>query len=156
MQAKEGVEMRTVLFLFLLLLMVPRANAQAAAPASADESRILTLELAWNQAVQEKNAKALEMLIAPEMVYVEYDGTVMNRAGYLASVAARSVHAEQILSEAMTVHLYGAVAVVTGVYRETGAKGGKPYLHRERFTDTWVRQGGSWLCVASQSTLIAK
>ncbi|MGO9088312.1 MAG: nuclear transport factor 2 family protein [Candidatus Sulfotelmatobacter sp.] len=149
--------MRTVLSLLLLLLVVPRFNAQEAAGSpQADESRILTLELAWNQAVQEKDAKALEILIAPEMVYIEYDGTLMNRAEYLASVAARSVHAEQILSEAMMVHLYGAVAVVSGVYRETGAKAGKPYLHRERFTDTWVRRGGSWLCVASQSTLITK
>jgi len=140
----------------LLLLIAPRANAQGVIPAQTDESRILTLELAWNQAVQEKDAKAVEILIAPEMVYIEYDGTVMNRAEYLASVAARSVHAEQILSEAMTVHLYGAVAVVNGVYRETGAKAGKPYLHRERFTDTWVRRDGSWLCVASQSTLIVR
>ena len=141
---------------FLLLLTGPLVNGQEAVPAQAAESRILSLELGWNHAVQDHDAKALAMLIAPEMAYVEYDGTRMNRDEYAASVASWSVHAEQILSEAMTVHVYGAVAVVNGVYRETGVKSGKPYSHRERFTDTWVRRGGSWLCVASQSTLIAR
>jgi hypothetical protein len=28
------------------------------------------------------------------------------------------------------------------------------YVHRVRFTDTWIRQSGIWRCVASQSTLI--
>ncbi|HME36880.1 MAG TPA: nuclear transport factor 2 family protein [Candidatus Sulfotelmatobacter sp.] len=148
--------MRTLFSVVLLLLTVPRAYTQATSPAQADESRILTLELAWNHAVQEKDTKALEMLIAPEMVYIEIDGTLMNRAEYLASVASRSVHAEQILYESMTVHLYSPIAIVSGVYRESGAKDGKPYTHRERFIDTWVLRGGNWLCVASQSTLIAR
>jgi len=140
----------------LLLLTVPQASTQGAASTPEDQSRILTLELAWNHAVQEKDVKALEMLIAPEMVYIEFDDTLMNRAEYLASVASRSVQAEQILCESMVVHLYGPVALVSGVYRETGVKNGKPYLHRERFTDTWVLRAGNWLCVASQSTLIAR
>ncbi|MGP0020002.1 MAG: nuclear transport factor 2 family protein [Candidatus Sulfotelmatobacter sp.] len=140
----------------LLLLTVPRAFTQGAAPTPADESRILTLELAWNHAVQEKDVKALQMLIAPEMVYIEYDGTLMNQVEYLASVTSRSVNAEQILCESMTAHVYGPVALVSGVYRETGVRNGKPYLHRERFTDTWVLKAGNWLCVSSQSTLIAR
>ncbi len=148
--------MRTLLSVVLLLLTAPRAYTQGTGPGQADESRILTLELAWNQAVQARDSKALEMLIAPEMVYVEIDGTLMNRAEYLARVTSRSVHAEQIQCESMTVHLYGPIAVVSGVYRESGAKDGKPYAHRERFTDTWVLKGGNWLCVASQSTLIPR
>jgi len=50
--------------------------------------------------------------------------------------------------------VYGNSAVVTGVYREKGVKNGRPYQRRGRFTDTWVYQSGSWVCVASQSTLI--
>lgn len=139
----------------LLLLMAPRASTQAG-PAKAEDSRILTLELAWNHAVQGKDVKALQMLIAPEMVYVEYDGTLMGQAEYLASVSSPTVHPEQISYESMTIHVYGPVAIVNGVYREAGTQNGKPYSHRERFTDTWVLRGGDWLCVASQSTLIAR
>jgi ketosteroid isomerase-like protein len=66
------------------------------------------------------------------------------------------VHAEHIGNESMSVHLYGQIAVVIGVYREAGTESGKPYSRRGRFTDTWVRRSGSWLCVATQSTLIAR
>lgn len=48
----------------------------------------------------------------------------------------------------------GGSAVVTGIYREKGVCNGKPYVRRGRFTDTWVAQGGTWVCAASQSTLI--
>lgn len=156
MQSRKRVEMGKLFSVVLLLLTVPRAYPQAASPVQADEARILALELAWNQAVQAKDAKALEMLMARDLVYVETDGTLMNRDEYLTSVADRSVHAQQILCESMTVRFYGPIAMVSGVYRETGTKSGKPYSHRERFVDTWILRGGNWLCIASQSTLIAR
>jgi hypothetical protein len=55
----------------------------------------------------------------------------------------------------MNVNLYEGVAVVNGIYRESGEKNGKPYMLRERFTDTWLRREDKWICVASQSTLIS-
>jgi ketosteroid isomerase-like protein len=155
MAGGREVEMRKLVSVVLLLLIAARAHTQAG-PAQAEDSRILTLELAWNHAVQGKDVKALGMLIAPEMVYVEYDGELMSRAEYLASVSSPTMRPEQISCESMTVHVYGPVAIVNGVYRETGAQNGKPYSRRERFTDTWVLRGGNWLCIASQSTLIAR
>lgn len=141
---------------FLLLLAAPRFNAQSTAQPAAGQSRILALENAWNQAVQQKETAALEMLLGPELVYVDYDGKLMDKAEYLASVQSPSLHPERIVSEFMSAHLYGAVAVVNGVYLENGKKNGKPYAFRERFTDTWVRRSESWVCVASHSTLISQ
>jgi hypothetical protein len=69
-------------------------------------------------------------------------------------VKASSLNPEQIVNESMTAYLYGDSAVVTGIYREKGVRNGKPYVRRGRFTDTWVTQGGTWVCAASQSTLI--
>ncbi len=138
----------------LLLLAAPRICAQSSKPPDAGQARILALENAWNQAVQEKNTAALEMLLGPELVYVDYDGKLMDKAEYLASVQSQSLHPARIVSESMSVHLYGVAAVVNGVYRETGVTDGKPYALRERFTDLWVRRGESWVCVASHSTSI--
>jgi hypothetical protein len=33
---------------------------------------------------------------------------------------------------------------------------GKPYEHYGRFTDTWIKRDGEWVCVASQLGLISK
>lgn len=149
--------MRNVHFVFLLfaaLLVALPLNAQHSASSGADQSRLLALENAWNQAVQQKDRIALDMLIGPELVYVDYDGKLMDRAEYLASVQSAELHPQRIVNEEMNVHIYGVVAVVNGVYRESGKKHGKPYSLRERFTDTWIRHAESWVCVASHSTLI--
>lgn len=147
--------MLKLLSVFLLLLVATRSNAQATLQSSAPEQgRILALENAWNQAVQQKNGPALDMLLARELIYVDYDGKLMDKAEYLTSVQSQALQPGRIVSESMSVHLYGSVAVVNGVYRENGARNGKPYLLKERFTDTWLRRSESWVCVASQSTLI--
>ncbi len=140
----------------LLLLTVVGTNAQTVEQTAPEEARILTLENAWNQAVQQKDAQALKTLLAPDLTYVDYDGTLMNKAEYLASVESPSMHPVRIVNEGVTVRLYGAVAVVNGVCRESGVKKGKAYELRERFTDTWVRRSDSWICVSSESTLIPR
>jgi ketosteroid isomerase-like protein len=139
---------------WFLLLAIFTGSAQAAFPQDAQQSRIVTLENAWNQALQQKDVKALDPLLAGELVYIEYDGTLMTKAQYLFSVSAPRIHFEHIVSESMQVLSYGQSAVVVGVYREKGLKNGKPYLHHERFVDTWINRNGTWICVASQSTLL--
>jgi ketosteroid isomerase-like protein len=151
-----GVEMWKLRFmvLALTLLAAPRLVAQSEAQTDTEQARILTLENAWNQAVQQKDARALKLLLAPDLTYVEYDGTLMDKTQYLASVQSPSLQPVRIVNESTNVRLYGAVAVVNGVCREDGVKNGKPYALRERFTDTWIRRGNDWVCVASESTLM--
>ncbi len=143
-----------LLSVFLLLLPASRFDAQGPAQPEGEQARILTLENAWNQSVQQKDPAALRMLLAPDLIYVDYDGTLMNKAEYLASVQSLALHPVRIVNESMNLHFYGKVAVVTGVCRENGVKNGKPYALLERFPDTWVRRSDNWVAVASQSTLI--
>jgi ketosteroid isomerase-like protein len=121
-----------------------------------DEGRILALETAWNHAEQNKDVAALDQLLSSTLVYTDYDGSLQNKAEYLAAAKSESLHPEQITNEEVTAHMYGDAAVVTGIYREKGISKGKPYSRRGRFTDTWVEEKGTWLCVASQSTLMSK
>jgi ketosteroid isomerase-like protein len=114
----------------------------------------VAFENAWNQAIQQKDVKALDLLLAGELIYIDYDGTEMNKAQYLANLATTVLHFEHIVSESMRVQSYGDSAVVVGVYIEKGVNSGKPYSRRERFVDTWINRKGVWMCVASQSTLI--
>ncbi len=145
--------MRALLAVLLLLLpSAPRTDGPA--QPDPEQSKILALENAWNQAEEHKDVKALETLLDSSLVYIDYDGSIMNKAEFIASVQAPALHPEQILNESMTAHVFGDSAVVTGVYREKGVNHGKPYSRRGRFTDAWVYRNGAWVCVASQSTLI--
>lgn len=148
--------MRALITVVMLLLAAClSAAAQSTGDVEAERTRILALENAWNLAEEHKDVKALDGLLASTLVYVDYDGSFMDKAQFMASVKAPSLHPEQIVNESMTAHIYGDSAIVTGVYREKGIAAGKPYLRRGRFTDTWVNQNGTWVCVASQSTLIS-
>jgi len=146
--------MSAFLALFLLIGLLPAAAGQAPAQLDPEQTKILALENAWNQAEEHKDIKALDRLLDASLVYVDYDGSIMDKAQFMSSIKAPALHPEQIVNESMTAHVYGDSAVVTGVYREKGEKSGKPYLRHGRFTDTWVFQRGTWTCVASQSTLM--
>jgi ketosteroid isomerase-like protein len=148
------MDFRLIVALLLLAAAFP-AGAQSPENDHTDQSTVLALENAWNQAVQQKAAAALDLLLANDLVYIEYDGTLMNKTEYLSSVKAQSYHATRIMNESISAHSFGEMVVVYGVYREIGTlSGGKPYLRRERFTDLWVRRKSAWVCVISQSTSI--
>jgi ketosteroid isomerase-like protein len=142
----------SLLVLFCAVLLI----AQDSSKRGVEEGRLLALESAWNHAEQSKDAAALNQLLGESLVYVDYDGSLLNKKEFLEATLHNSVEQEQINNDGMTVHLYGNAAVVTGVYRDKGIEKGKPFLRRGRFTDTWISQNGAWQCVASQSTLILR
>src|SRR5438270_7534831 len=118
---------------------------------SSDESgRVLGLENAWNHAIEAKDTKALDMLLANTFVAVEIDGSVSSKSEFLASIKAPEYQPSQAVNENINVQIYGNAAVVVGIFRIKGVEKGKPYVHRERFTDTWIKVDQGWQCVASQ------
>jgi hypothetical protein len=143
-----------VCFVFIAVsLLLP---AQERGNLSPDESLILTLERAWNVAEEHKDIRALDQLLSSTLAYTDYDGSFMNKAQFLASVKTAGLDADQITNETANVQVYGASAIVTGIYHEKGLVKGKPVSRRGRFTDSWVKENGTWMCVASQSTLISR
>jgi hypothetical protein len=139
--------------LFVLSTVLLSAQDQSR---NGEEGHLLALESAWNHAEQSKDAAALKQLISDSFEYVDYDGTLMNKKEFLASILSNNVRGEQINNDGMTVRVYGNAAVVNGIYRDRGIENGKPFSRRGRFTDTWIYQNGAWQCVASQSTLISR
>ena len=131
------------------------AARQATRP-SGEEGRIIALESAWDQAEQNKDASALANLLADNVVYVDYDGSISTKQQFLSQAKSADITGEQINNEGVTVRLYGNnVAVSTGIYRDKGIEKGKPFSRRGRFTNVWLNQNGKWECIASQSTLVA-
>jgi uncharacterized protein (TIGR02246 family) len=128
--------------------------AQTKPGTSGDEIQIRQLERAWNEAEARHDPAAVTNIVADTLVYVDFDGSMMNKAEYIRDVTKTAYQADHLYDEGFNVTVYGSAAVVTGIYRETGTSKGKNYTHRVRFTDTWIKQDNVWHCVASQSTLI--
>ncbi len=147
--------MKKIIPLAAALLIVSIAfSVRGQSGASDDAGRIQALELAWNHALEGKDSKALDMLLANTMVSVDIDGSVMNKSEFLASIKAPDYQPSQAVIEQSTVQMYGDAAVVVGVFRVKGMEKGKAYVHRERFVDTWIKTNGTWQCVATTSALI--
>jgi ketosteroid isomerase-like protein len=146
--------MKKLLKIGMLWLAASPLLGQDLASSGASEALLRAMEGSWSQAVVAKDLKVLDMLLAPELVYVDDDGKLMSRQQYIASVKSSDLHPERVTTQSMTVHSYGNMAVVSGLYLKKGTRNGKAYVLRERFTDTWVMRHGNWVCVASHSTLI--
>jgi ketosteroid isomerase-like protein len=138
----------------LLLLTAAFAWARQISSNEDEGGRVLALEKIWNHALEQKDAKALEMLLANTMVSVDIDGSVQSKSEFLASIKAPDYQPLQAVTEQSNVQVYGDAAVVVGIFRIKGTDRGKPYVHRERFVDTWIKTNGTWQCVATTSALI--
>jgi ketosteroid isomerase-like protein len=154
--------MKTASVLLALLSATLCATAWCAwaqdASDSATKSKIIAMEGAWNQAYKSGDARALDALLDNAVVLVNDDGSVQTKMEFLAGIKPTGVQAgsqeQQVVPESMSVHVFGNTAIATGVFRAKGMEGGKPYVRRERFIDTWVEKGGRWVCVATDATPI--
>ena len=146
--------MRKIMSAIVILLFTGVLSAAQQQSMSEEGGRVLALEKAWNLALEEKNTKALDMLLANTMVSVDIDGSIASRGEFLASIKSPDYQPTQAVTEQSTVQVYGDAAVVVGIFRVKGTEKGKPYTRRERFVDTWIKMNGTWQCVVTTSTLI--
>ena len=123
---------------------------------AATKSKIVALEQLWNQAYKSGDTKALDSILDEAIVLVNDDGSVQTKAEFLASVKSSApqptAQQQQVAPESFNVHVFGNVAIATGVMRVKGVEGGKSYSRRERFVDTWLLTHGNWVCVGTDAT----
>ena len=115
-------------------------------------SKIVALEKAWNQAYKMADTRALDAILDDSIVLINDDGSLQLKREFLKSVTATNTQEQQVSPESMNVHVFGDTAIATGVFRAKGTEGGKPYVRRERFVDTWIRKADKWVCVATNAT----
>lgn len=151
--ARRPRSLLSALLVALALTAVP-ARAQVVMPTRDATARaLMALENRWAAALVKRDGATFERLLAPGFVYTE-NAEVMTRQDVIRSVTAGSDTVTAARNEAMEVHrYYGNTAVVLGwlIVQGRGASG--PFEHRYRFTDTWVKSGGTWRIVAAQDYL---
>lgn len=139
----------------LLLLCLGQVFAQKTDPA-VEKSKLVALENAWNQAQVHRDGKALNELVADTFIYTDWDGTVMNKAKFIADIQDASTKMTLVANDDVDVYFYPSVAIVAGAYHAKGTTQGKAFDHYGRFTDTWILLKGQWQCVASHTNLVRK
>ncbi len=147
--------MKWIIFPIVVAIGILSSGSLAQDEATAKaQAQIISLEKAWNQAYKLRDTKALATLLDSSVVLVQDDGSLQTRSEFLAGVKSSAANEEQVAPESLAVRVFGDTAIAVGVLAAKGSKGGKPYLRRERFVDTWIRKGSSWVCIATNATPI--
>ena len=142
--------------LILLLALAFLSFAPELSRAQGDETKIIALENLWNQMQINHDADAMGKMLDNDYVFTDYDGTVMSKSQFLATIRDKSTQVTVEVSENMKLFRHGDTVIVIGSTREKGTEKGKPFSHLGRFTDTWIKKDSQWLCIASQLSLIGK
>lgn len=119
-------------------------------------SKLLALESVWNQAEEKGDVRALDLIFDDSMVYIDEDGSQLTKAQFLAHAKEAGGHMQSLITQTMSVHVYGDTAVVAGSYRAKGVQRGKAYQRDGRFIDMWVFKQGAWVCVVAQATPVVR
>lgn len=100
------------------------------------------------RAVATSDAGWFERHLSSDFVNSNADGTLSERAAFIANVARPSSVPDLVATD-VRIRLFGATAIVHGRTRYTKADG-QPGAGR--YTDVWARVAGQWLCAAADVT----
>jgi ketosteroid isomerase-like protein len=150
---------------FVLVMVALRCVAPAGAqefkgqappetPPSVEEQELIQLERAWDGAFVAKDMRFIERVLADEFVATYADGTRGDKAAEMAQTLDFDQRVDSSVLDSFRVRLYGDTAVVWFSRHMTGPKAGKIVSVTFRFVDVFVKRGGRWQCVSSQSTRV--
>src|ERR1700730_12874289 len=109
--------MRRVLPYLLVLVFV---SGPICSQTGNDESKIIALENLWNQMQLHNDAGAMEKILDADFVLTDYDGAVLSKSQFLASIRDASDQLTVEVSEDMKLHRHGDTGIVTGATHEQG------------------------------------
>jgi ketosteroid isomerase-like protein len=125
------------------------AQKQAGQTSSPTAQALVDLENKWNDVLLKKDAAGLGAILADDYVSTDEMGHVFDKAAVLARLKAGQRNFQTMKLSDLHVHAYGDVAVVTGVNTVTGTTDGKTTAPKVAFTDTYLKQNGTWRAIAT-------
>ena len=128
-----------------LTLSIGRVSASAVTRQDAIQRQ----ETRWLDALMKGDRATIASILAPGYKHITSSGILLDRDQELA---ASNEPAPPMKWTEQTTTFAGDAAIVHGL--NTMTEGGK--VVRERFTDVFVDQNGTWLAIAAQETKAAK
>ncbi len=98
--------------------------------------------------VQNCDVRRFEELLAPDFLNSNPDGTLVNRADFLAQIG-RLASVSNLRCEDVRIRVMGEFAIIHGRTTYTKPDGQAGF---GRYTDIWALREGRWLCVAAHVT----
>ncbi len=130
----------------ILLLLITSGFALGQARNAKLEAQLIQMDKDWTAAELRGDSKAISMVIADDFWSTLPDGTMQNKAQYIAEVKASK---DTDMADQYTVRIFGDTALMT---HRGSVKGEREYQYRS--THVWMNRGGKWQIVAHHSSEI--
>jgi ketosteroid isomerase-like protein len=113
--------------------------------ATQDNEALEKLNAAYIRSVQACDARWFDENLAEDFLNSNPDGSLVDRAGFLEQIA-RPATIANLRAEDVRIRVMGDFAIIHGrtAYTKPDGRDGAG-----RYTDTWARRQGRWLCVAA-------
>ena len=138
----------------LIVVMLALASTTFAECGSNKQERnekvLIEMENRWVAALDHRDPKTLDCLLADEFVDSDANGQLRTRPQVLEAVPTRKTFAQHL--EDLRATLYGDIGIVHGVNR-INDKDGKE-VARVRFTDVFRYKNGQWRAVSGHETIV--
>jgi hypothetical protein len=141
----------------LLVVFFTGAVPTAQAGENDDVKVLLDLESKMAQAWVQGDAQTLEQILADDYTLAGTGDALISKGQYLAGLDNPEFRTTSAIVNDLRIRVYGDAAVVTGraTYQGWSKKRGR-YVRRFRFTDTFIRRGSTWKCVATHASGLAR
>ena len=110
----------------------------------------------WDRAMVENDAEAIGSFMADDWKIIGPDGSVVDKATFLALVRSGDLIHDVMTSEDLHIRIYGDTAVVTSRGVSGGTYRGQPFREVERASCVFVKQAGKWKCVLTHLSRLAR
>ena len=140
----------------LLVVFFTGAVPTAQAGENDDVKVLLDLESKMAQAWVQRDAQTLEQILADDYTLAGTGDALIGKGQYVAGLDNPEFRTTSAIVADLRIRVYGDAAVVTGraTYQGWSKKRGR-FVRRFRFTDTFIRRGSTWKCVATHASGLA-
>jgi ketosteroid isomerase-like protein len=145
-----------IITLALAMPVLTRAadtNSPAASSAT-DKAAIIKMEKDWAVAFVKKDTAKMLSLGSPDCWFTSSAGEVVTLEDFVGDVKSGAYTVRSMHIDDLKVRLYGDTAVVLGLETEKSRYKGQDSSGQYRYTDTWLKRDGRWLCVTSANILV--
>ena len=116
-----------------------------------DADRVEAAALARADALASRDGEALRAVLHPRFVWTSHRGETFDLERYVdANTGAGSRWVAQALHDVRVI-VVGATAVLVCLVVDDVESGDGPEVFRMPMTQTWVREGDRWLCLAGHA-----
>jgi hypothetical protein len=142
--------------LLLAVAYVALAQTQKDAAGQAGDTTtqaLIDVENRWVDALVKSDVTALDAIFADTYVDTDEHSQRGNKQDVLSVLKSGDLKLDSIKLSEMQVHVYGNGAVVIGSATQAGSFLGRPLATKIIFTDTFTKQNGKWIAVASHRSV---